>query len=112
MKYKLSVLFLFIVCSVYAEGESAEIISDLTDVFSLEVFLQGFAFTICLSFGLFIIITDQRAYFKDVENFASYTQQLKLLIKNYLNKISLQSYLHSGQKPAEGDLGFHLIVIA
>lgn len=112
MKHKMllliTILLSFSVTSVYGEGEGVEIISNFTSVFSMEVFLQGFTFTICLSLGMFLIITDQRVYFKDVDSFGSYTTKLKGFVKHYLDKISLRSYFGI---PNEASKGVEFIVI-
>ncbi|HRJ31068.1 MAG TPA: hypothetical protein PLV21_14070 [Cyclobacteriaceae bacterium] len=89
-----------------------EIVSYFTQVLSIEIFIKGFFFSICLSLGLFMILSDQRSYFNDVHNFKSYRDKLRLLIQNYFKKITIAGFLSSNNDPLNkwNELRFPLIV--
>lgn len=87
-----------------------EIINYFSPTFSPEIFVQGFVFTICLTLGIFMILSDQRDYFSGVDNFKSYRDKLSTLLRSYVSKIALQGFFRTESTQQSSVAGTQFVV--
>lgn len=70
---------------------------EIHNLYSLDIFLQGFFLLICILLGLYLVFKDNLETFKEIDSIHNFSKSLHVFVLQTINTLSLKSTVSQGK---------------